>query len=67
MKKLGTIWTAKAKIRFIKQEYDDMKWVTIAECTDTPNAIEKELKSAKEKYPNETLWVFSETRGKYIP
>ena len=63
--KLGTVWTARASIQYIDDQIG--KWVTVSACIDTPNAIQKELAKAKKKHPGKTLWVKSDTSGRYIP
>ncbi len=63
--KLGNVWTAKAAIRYIDEK--TMKWKTVAECVDTPNAIAQTLNRAKKIYSHVTLCVHSDVNGKYIP
>jgi hypothetical protein len=51
--KLGVVFTAKARIQRI--DSDTMKWVTLATCSDTPNAIK--AAAAKLNVPMTQLWV----------
>lgn len=44
-----------------------MKWVIVAVCIDTPNAIAAAIESARIDHPGKTLWVKSEVNGEYIP
>lgn len=62
---LGTVWTATARIRYI--DYATMRWVTVSDCIDTPNAIVAALAKARQLHPGKTMWVHSDTEGKYIP
>lgn len=62
---IGTVWTAAAKIRMIDES--TMKWVTLAVCIDTPNAIKAAIVAVKKSKPRATIWVHSDTNGKYIP
>jgi hypothetical protein len=64
-KPLGTIWTPVARIMYIDESVG--LWVTVRKCTDTPNAIAEALKEARKEYPELTLWVHSDTNGKFIP
>ena len=59
---IGTVWTARARIRYIDAG-NPPKWVTVASCIDTPAAIGKALALADKTH---TLWVHSDTNGKYI-
>jgi len=52
--RLGTVWTAKARI----QRINGTKWQTLATCTDTPNAIQTALRGLQRKgHALGTLWV----------
>jgi len=62
---LGTVFPYGAKIQFIDEERQ--KWITVAQCLDTPNAIAEALKKAKLEHPDKTLWVNSVINGRYIP
>lgn len=64
---LGTVWAAIARIRYIDDTGDTARWVTVATCIDTPNAIRAALKAARAAHPDKTLWVRSDTGGSYIP
>lgn len=64
---LGTVWTARARICFIDDSTDPPKWATVMAVGDTPAEIAKALKAARAKHPGKTLWVQSDTGGRYIP
>ena len=65
--RLGTVWTARALIRIIDDSTAPPRWLTVASCIDTPAAIGNAFAAARRNHPGKTLWVHSETRGKYIP
>jgi hypothetical protein len=65
--KLGTVWTAAARIRAIVEHADGYRWETLATCIDTPNAIAAVLLELRRRHPGKTLWVKSDTKGEYIP
>lgn len=59
---VGTVWTAKARIRRIT---DDGKWETLATCMDTPRAIGvAAAKLTAKGYKRGLLWVHGEATGK---
>ena len=63
--KIGTVWTAVARIRYIDDATN--KWVTVAKVIDTPNAIKAALVKAWTAHPTKILWVDSDTNGRDIP
>jgi hypothetical protein len=65
--KLGTVYTARARIRYIDELAGIPLWVTAWACADTPNATKAALAEARKYHPGVTLWVHSDTNGKYLP
>lgn len=59
--KLGTVWSAWARIRFI--DATTQRWVTVESCIDTPWAINNAFAKARRSHPNKTLWVHSDVDG----
>lgn len=64
--KLGTIWASSARIQYMQEKDGRMVWATIVSGIDTPNEIEQMIKQSKKNYPGVTLWVNSQTNGRYM-
>lgn len=63
--KLGTVWTATAKIQAIN--LTTAKWDTLATCMDTPNAIQAEVKKLiAAGHDRWTLWVSGDATGRRL-
>jgi hypothetical protein len=64
--KLGTVWCAVARIQVI--DLDTNRWRTIGRCVDTPNAIAAELAATRKRLGKQcpSLWVLSDTRGRWM-
>jgi len=61
--RLGTVWTATARIQIIA----GTKWKTLATCMDTPNQIKETIETLEaDGHKLGTLWVNGEASGRFL-